>query len=144
MNNEQFERLAAAMLQQGNSDRTERQQIALASLTASNEKNAKRDWQTVVDAQILTTVRCSGSSSIKVREWLAEMEMTRSYFAEDLTEPHLSVARDIDTLKVAQATLQGEMRRCYQAFVDSQPNRRLIKLFNSGWRGIPQSRCGKN
>jgi hypothetical protein len=126
MNNEQFERLAAAMLQQGNSDRTERQQIAANSITASAEKAAKRDRQTVVDAQILTTVRCSGSSSIKVREWIAEMEMTRSYFAEDLDEPHQTVARDIDTLKVAQATLQGEMRQCYQTFIDAQPNRKLV------------------
>jgi hypothetical protein len=126
MNNEQFERLAAAMLQQGNADRAERQQTALTSQTAYNEKNAKRDRQIVVDSQILATVRCSGSSSIKVCEWLAELEMTRSYFAEDLTEPHQTVARDIDTLKVVQATLQGEMRRCFQAFVDAQPNKRLI------------------
>ena len=127
MNDEQLHHLNSAFLQQARTDSDERQGIALASLTASNEKNAKRDRQTVVDSQILTTVRCSGSSTIKVREWFAEIEMTRSYFAEDLDEPQKTVAKDIDTLKVVQATLQGVIRRCYQAFIDEQPNRRLIK-----------------
>ena len=127
MNDEQLHHLTSAFLQQRRADSDERQGIALASLTASNEKNTKQDRQTVVDSQILTTVRCSGSSSIKVREWIAEIEMTRSYFAEDLNEPQKFVAKDIDTLKVAQAMLQGELRRCYQAFIDEQPNRRLIK-----------------
>ena len=118
MNDDQLHHLTSAFMQQRQADSAERQGIALASLTASNEKNAKRDRQTVVDSQILTTVRCAGGSSIKVREWVAEIEMTRSYFAEDLNEPQKSVAKDIDTLKVVQATLQGEMRRCYQTFID--------------------------
>jgi hypothetical protein len=63
---------------------------------------------------------------MSVREWFAEIEMTRSYFAEDLQEPHRTIAINIDTLKVVHATLQGEMHRCYQAFVDEQPNRLLI------------------
>ena len=127
MNADQLHHLTSAFMQQRQADSAERQGIALASLTASNEKNAKRDRQTVVDSQIAATVRCSGSTSIKVREWFAEIEMTQTYFAEDLDEPQKSVAKDIDTLKVVQATLQGEMRCCYQAFIDEQPNRLLIK-----------------
>ena len=107
MNDEQLHHLTSVFLQQRGAVSDERQGIALASLTASNEKNAKWDRQTVVDSQILTTVRCSGSSSITVREWFAEIEMTRSYFAEDLDEPQKTVAKDIDTLKVVQAKLQG-------------------------------------
>jgi hypothetical protein len=120
MNDQQFQLLTTAFLQQAQQDSSERQGIALTSLEASQEKTSKRDRQTVVDSQIAATVRCSGDTSMKVREWFAEIEMTRSYFAEDLQEPHKAVAVNIDTLKAVQATLQGEMRHCYQAFVDEK------------------------
>jgi hypothetical protein len=121
MNDQQFHQLTTAFLQQAQQDSNKRQGIALTSLEASQEKTSKRDRQTVVDSQIAVTVRCSGDTSMKVREWFAEIEMTRSYFAEDLQKPHKAVAVDINTLKVVQATLQGKMCRCYQAFVDEQP-----------------------
>jgi hypothetical protein len=127
MNDQQFHTLTTAFLQQAQQDSRERQTLAASSAESSKEKTSKRERQIVVDSQIAATVRCSGSTSMKVREWFAEIEMTRTYFGDGLDKPHKSVAIDIDTLKVVQATLQGEMHRCYQAFIDEQPNRLLIK-----------------
>jgi hypothetical protein len=126
MNDQQFQLLTTAFLQQAQQDSSERQAIALTQTEASKARAAKQDRKSVVEAQIAATVRCSGATSMGVREWFAEVEMTCSYFAEDLLEPHKTIAINIDTLKVVNATLQGKMRRCYQAFVDDQPNRLLI------------------
>jgi hypothetical protein len=120
------EELTETFLQWTQQDSSEREAIAIAQSEAIKMRAEKQDRKSVVLAQIANTVRCSGATAMSVREWFAEVEMTRSYFAEDLAEPHKTVARDIDTLKVCNATLQGEMRRCYQAFVDEQPNWLLI------------------
>jgi hypothetical protein len=114
MNDQQFQLLTTAFLQQAQQDSRDRQAIAFNQTEASKERAANK------------TVRCSGATSMSVREWFAEVEITRSYFGEDLLEPHKTVAVNIDTLKVVNATLQGEMRRCSQGFVDDQPNRLLI------------------
>ena len=80
----------------------------------------------MVALQIKATTPCSGVTSMAVREWIQDIELTRPYFAPHLAEPHLSVAKNIDTLAVFGATLQGPMRRCYERFMEAQNNRRAV------------------
>ena len=144
MNNEQFGALHETFKLHSNRESEERAALALAQsqaaeartlaqvraaerqATVSQERSDKHDRAELLKTQIANTVKCSGATSMSVRHWFAEVDLARPYFAEHLSDPHQTLARDIDTMDLCRGTLQGEMRRCYEAFIMDQPNRNLV------------------
>lgn len=88
--------------------------------TETTNKNERRY---VVEQQIKNTRVCDGTSIPAVREWLQDIALVRPYFSVQ--------HRDEDTLKVVAASLQGPMRRCYERFMDQQPDR-----LNVTWEAV--------
>ena len=109
MNVEQFGVFNNTLIERTNVEIAERTERAAAELVERNEKNDKVERNRMVALQIKATTPCSGVTSMAVREWIQDIELTRPYFAPHLAEPHLSVAKNIDTLAVCGATLQGPM-----------------------------------
>ena len=126
MNVEQFGLFNNTLIEKTNVEIAERAERAAVELVERSEKNDKVERNRMVALQIKATTPCSGVTSMAVREWIQDIELTRPYFAPHLTEPHLSVAKNIDTLAVCGATLQGPMRRCYERFMDAQDNRKNV------------------
>ena len=79
---------------------------------------AAKERKEILSDQVATTRVCDGTSIPLVREWLMEVQMARAYF---------SVAhKEIDTRKLVAKTLQGPMKRCYERFLDAQPDRNNV------------------
>ena len=87
------------------------------------ENRSRADRRYTVEQQIRITRTCDGTSISAVREWLQDISLVIPYFSTQHA--------DEDTLKVVAASLQGPMRRCYERFMELQPNR-----VNVTWKAV--------
>ena len=94
----------------------------------ANDRTERRhsDERSALRTRLIKATRiCDGSSASAVRDWVQDVEIASKYFG--------AATRDRETLQVVFSTLQGPARRCYERFMEEQPDRS-----NVTWAAVKQ------